>query len=366
MLEKLKRIDGEAWRDAARVALQGAVAAAATYLAMEALGLEDRFLGVLSAVFILHPSIGGTAQSARARLAATAAGTTVGLLALLALPPGVGTAAALAASVFLVTGMASLRPEWSYGIVAAVGLSLGGGESPLETAATSGLAIALGAAIGIAASLLVWPESARARFETHLSRALRAVRDRVDDAIATAEGDGDARANEIAPRYYGEMANAREALGHSRIAGPAADDRLNAIRRLYNATIIVDRADDALSGNRGLINDMDGPVREVRETIRAAIDRLLDPGADPGPLLEELDEALGRIAEMSVRGGSSPADSQARVALAFGLSELRASLGTLRDSVARARDRPPSRLPWRPALPIGGASKRRNSREQET
>lgn len=337
MLEKLKSLRGDAWRDAARAALQGAVAAAATFLLMRQLGLPEVFVGILSAVFILQPSIGGTARSAGSRLVATLVGTLAGLTTLLALPYDVGTTLALALSVFLVSGMASIRPDWTYGLVAAVGISLASEQDALQTAVDRAAAIALGAALGILASLVVWPERSQTRREKHFRRAIRAVRDRVDDAVATAAGRGEARADKIAPRYYCEMSLAREADRYARLRGGGDDERLAALRRLYNATIVVDRADEALADDRSLLHDLDAPVRNVRRSLVEALDRILGGDARPTEILDRIDRTLASLTDRSADDESDADAMRARLALAFGLAELRASLGRLIETLADHR-----------------------------
>lgn len=332
MLDRLTSIDQVAWRDAARAALQGACAAVATFLVMRLLGLPEVFVGVLSAVFILQPSIGGTASSARSRLVATLVGTAAGLTAFLALPYGVGTTFALALSVFVVSGMAFFRPDWTYGLVAAVGISLGSEQDAVQTAVDRGISIALGAGLGLLASLLVWPERSQTRLEKHFRRAVAAVRDRVDDAVATAAGQGEARASEIAPRYHREIGLAREAHRYARPGGERVEERLAELERLYNAAIIVDRADEVLSDDRGLVHDMADQVREVREGLVEALDRVLRREADPAAVLGKIDRALRGLSDRSVSGAESPEAMRARLALAFGLWELRCSLGRLLDA----------------------------------
>jgi uncharacterized membrane protein YccC len=334
MPERLISIGRGRRRDIARAALQGAAAAAATYAAMRALGLSELFIGVLSAVYILHPSIGGTLSSARARLVSTVVGTAAGLATILALPEDFGRGVALALAVFIVSGMAAARPDWTYGLVAAVGVSLAYGEDALETAVARGVAIALGAGIGLLAAILVWPETARGRREKHLGRAIRAVRDRVDDAVAVAEGEGEGRADEIVPRYHREITLARETHRYSRFRGAGQEARLEALQRLSDAAIVVDRADAALSGEFSLVHDMAGEVRSARKCIVAALDRLLAEDAVPRAELAALDRTLAGLSERAVAEAGSPEALRARLALVFGLAEVRASLGPLAEAVA--------------------------------
>jgi uncharacterized membrane protein YccC len=334
MLDRLNSIGRDMRRDIARAALQSAAAAAATFGAMRALGLSELFIGVLSAVYILQPSIGGTLSSARTRLVSTLVGTAAGLGTILALPEEFGRGVALALAVFVVSGMAAARPDWTYGLVAAVGVSLASGEDALDTAVARGVAIALGAGIGLLAAVLIWPETARSRREKHLARAIRAVRDRVDDAVAVAEGEGEGRADEIAPRYHREMALAREAHRYSRFRAAGSEARLDALQRLYDAAIVIDRADTALARDPSLVHDIAGEVRAARQGIVAALDRLLAEGSMPRGELARLDGTLAGLSERAVAEAGSREALRARLALIFGLAEVRASLGNLAKAVA--------------------------------
>jgi uncharacterized membrane protein YccC len=337
MLDRLTAIDRDTRRHAARAALQGAAAAAATYVAMRQLGLPHVFIGVLSAVYILQPSIGGTMSSARTRLVSTLVGTAAGLGTLLALPAEAGAAVALTLSVFVVSGMAAVRPDWTYGLVAAVGISLAPGDEAMASALSRGVAIMFGAAIGLLAALLVWPETARTRREKHFRRALRAARDRVDAAAAAAEGEGDGQADRIAPRYHREMAAAREAHAYSRLRGAGGEARLDALQRLYDAAIVVDRAEGVLRRDPARVHGITGAVRAARLGLVDALERLLADGAVPRELLDHLDRALTGLTERALSARDSDEAMRARLALAFGLAEVRASLGDLAEAVAESR-----------------------------
>jgi hypothetical protein len=162
------------------------------------------------------------------------------------------------------------------------------------------------------------------------------VRDRVNDAVATAAGEGEGRASEIAPRYYREMALAREADAYSRLRSSGGNDRLAALRRLYNATIIVDRADEALADHRRLRHDLKGPVGEIRTGLVEALDRILEGETPPETLLLRIDRAVSGLADPSIAPQKGTDALRARHALTFGLAELRASLGQLVETLVEA------------------------------
>ena len=136
-------------KDAARLAMQSAVAAAATYLAMQVIGMPEKFVGILSAVLVIQPSVGNTMGEAWDRVAATLIGSAIGAACLLLLSGAYATAGALALSMLVINAVAGFRPEWRYGAVAAVALSLGAESDLWQTTQDRALAIGLGALIGI-------------------------------------------------------------------------------------------------------------------------------------------------------------------------------------------------------------------------
>ncbi|MDX5413148.1 MAG: aluminum activated malate transporter family protein, partial [Rhodobacterales bacterium] len=152
--------------------MQAASAALAVYLLMQTLDLPETYLAILSAVYIVQPSVGGTMGSAANRIIATLVGSVISLICLAVLPDRLGTPVALVTSLLVINGAAVLKPAWQYGVVAAIALSLGAEEEALRTAIDRGIAIGLGATIGITASLIIWPESAAKRFERHLRSAM--------------------------------------------------------------------------------------------------------------------------------------------------------------------------------------------------
>src|SRR3989344_5206794 len=67
------------WRDSARLAVQSAAAAAATWFVMQRLELPHTSWAVISALFVVQPSLDGTFTAALGRIAGTVVGTVVGL-----------------------------------------------------------------------------------------------------------------------------------------------------------------------------------------------------------------------------------------------------------------------------------------------
>jgi uncharacterized membrane protein YgaE (UPF0421/DUF939 family) len=119
-------IHRDSWRDAARLGLQSAAAAAVAWLAAEWSGDLEHFLVIMMAVTSLQVSVGGTLGQAMIRLESAVAGSVLGFAALLVVPGGWGTAVALGIALFAVGAAMVLRPSWQLAVVPAVGMALEG------------------------------------------------------------------------------------------------------------------------------------------------------------------------------------------------------------------------------------------------
>ena len=255
-------------RDAVRKAAQAAVAAVATYLALRAVGLAgEAFVGILAAVLILQPSIGGTLEAAKTRIVATVVGVVVGTACLLALPSGWGTAAALAVTMVLLNLMAKLRPDWSYGVVCAVSLSLTVGDDLTVAAWHRTTAIAIGAAIGMVASAVVWPESARRRYERHLASALRGLSRALCDVFEKGRRPDEEPGVPHAGEVRDGLRRANDAIDALHLADHATRRaRADAVQESWNALWIFDRVlTDAPAIGDDIVT---GPLAAFRDACR--------------------------------------------------------------------------------------------------
>lgn len=112
--------------------------------------------------------------------------------------------------------------------------------------------------------------------------------------------------------------------------------RLEALRRLYNSVIILDRAAEAdaapFSGNSDLKENVSTLRRETCDVLTA----LAEGKNKPDSRTPEIDEALKRL--KGALAGHDPATDlhQSRAALAFGLQEVRKDVAEL---VELCRDR---------------------------
>lgn len=348
MLGRLGQVHREDWRDALRRGVQSAAAAVASFAAARALGLGSEFLAVLGAVLILQPSVGGTMGAALSRLQATLVGSVLGFLGLFLLPEGWGTAAALAVAMLAVGTAAGLRSDWSYGAVAAAGMALGARGDLVATALDRGAAIALGAAVGVTVALIVWPDRAEARFERHLRAAMRATATRLSDAVAaTMEAGREAAPADHVSAYHKALGLAQESVDAARFVDhEEMRRRLDAVRRLYNSVIILDRAAEAQESPVASAEALRGQVEQLRRSACRVLTALAEgkepeeegSGGDAAEKVGDLggiDAALSRLREAQAEDDPTSDLHRTRNALAFGLHEVRRSLVALIEASRR-------------------------------
>lgn len=320
-------------RDAMRLAIQSAAAASGMFILMQSFGMPEKFVGVLSAVLVVQPSVGNTLGEAWDRVMATVVGSLIGLICLILLPTGYGTAAALAVSMLVINGIAGLRPEWRYGSVAAVALSLGSDTNLIETATDRGIAIAVGVAVGAIVSLVVWPDSATKRAHRHLRTALRAISVCLDSAINGARGEGEAISKDARRRYHSNIESARLATEGIRWGDrEGVEDRIEKTARLYNSVLILNRVAEETDKITGENEDFADEIETLRDCGCAITTGLADNETGHSERIDEIQETLTRARDFVV---SSEGDARAhlfRNAMVFGLGEVSDSLKDLVES----------------------------------
>lgn len=331
----VRAVHRDAWRDAARLGLQAAVAGALAYVAARWMGFVDPFLVIMMAVTGLARSVGGTMGQAMIRLQSALVGSLLGLLCLFLLPSGWGTAAALAVGLFVVIGLSSLQPSWALGVVPVVGLSLGGSEGPLvETAVTTSVGIVAGGAIGVLVALVVWPDRAEARFERQFRQALRATATRLSDALeATMEPGHEPQVKEHVTAWNEAVWLSQESLSSAKFVDRAAPQRrLDALRALHDSVTILDRAAQAESPPAAA-GGMRAEVDELRRETCEVLHRLAE-GEGDGGRIGEIDATLERLRAAVDEDPAGPGH-EAQSAVAFGLREVRRTLAALIEAEGR-------------------------------
>lgn len=324
-------------RDVARLAIQSAVAGAAMYSLMQAWGLPERFVGVLSAVLVVKPTVGSTLGEAKHRVTATVLGCLIGVACLWALPSGYGTAAALAISTFVMHLVAGVREEWRYGVVAAVALALGSESDAFATALDRSVAIGLGVAVGTLATLIVWPDRALTRAERYLSDALRAAGERLDVTVRATRNGGSSDAEEQRRRFHKSFGKARDALEAVRFSdtGPLEKKR-DAVERLYNSVLFLNRVAEESDGPLPEDEELADRVETIRHCGCELVAGLANGGAPERGHLERITSTLEEVRGAVLRPGRDPDAQLLTSALVFGLDEVEDSLDRLVELDARA------------------------------
>lgn len=316
-----QRLINQRARDALRFALQSAIAAAATYAAVLPLGFDEAFMAVVAAVFVVQPSVAGTADRAWNRIFAAALGSAIGLGLMMIAPPDWGTTLALGVAVLAVNAVAAFQADWRYGTIPAAALALGGQSETLEIALNRGMALGLGVAIGLLVSVVVFPESARGRAARILANAVRATSDRLSRVLRRVQGETVEDNTDPRRTYHQRIDEARGAAdslrgGASRSVLAAVD----AVERLHDSVQIIERA---VEGEDGPPQGVSGETLErVGASATDLMDALVDEGADFDAAYDAY-EACIKAANDDVdqAGGEGPRPS----AFLFGLTELAAA-----------------------------------------
>ncbi|UWQ22902.1 FUSC family protein [Jannaschia sp. W003] len=317
--------------DAIRRAVQSAAGAVLAWLAIRALPLEGEFVGILAAVLIVQPSAQGTWKAARARFLATVLGCAVGLAFLLALPAGWGTAVGLAAAMAATTFAATFRPDWSYGIVAAVALATTEGQSLLWAAGDRIASIALGAVIGAAVVRFLWHDGARHRFNRHLHAVLEALARAADEATHKAALSDAATGIDAEAHLRRRLTLAHEAADTLGRDADRLRERLKACEEMQSAIRFLDRAAAApgdLWNGEALGGTLEGFSRAVARELLALSET--PDSVRPERAVTEAQEAVtARI------DGGEVCDRRTATVLAFAMDEVDRALGDLRRALQR-------------------------------
>ncbi|MBT8143164.1 MAG: FUSC family protein [Gammaproteobacteria bacterium] len=325
-------IDQREARDAVRLALQSAAAAAIMYVVMQALGLPEKFVGVLSAVLVVQPSIGNTLSQGWDRVAATVVGILIGIASMLILPSGYGTAVALAFSMLVMNAVAGFRPSWRYGVVAAVALAMGSDGELLQTAFDRTLSIGIGVVVGIAVSLLVWPDKAETRALRYLRQALRGVAGCLKAALNEGKVDSDSLPDNPHQTYLSNISDARKEAHNVRLAdNDSLLEKLDSIERFYYAVMILNRVAEETNDFDSASDDLAQPMYTIRDNACAVAVTLARGECDYDNQLSNIRNALKQLRQYTTDAGGDTDDLVNRNALVFGLDEIEDSLDELTD-----------------------------------
>lgn len=319
-------INRETARDAVRLALQSALAAVASFLLLTWIGSDETFVGVISAVLIVQPSVGSTVSEGWDRLIATLVGSIIGIVCLLLMPPGYGAAISLAVIILVINFVAGFRPSWKYGVVAAIALALADNGGDLDVAQARGIAITIGILTGVLATLVVWPDSASARALRHQRRAIRALVERFQQTMSR---DPDkAATNDARRRFHEALTDSRSAAVKSTSKQHERAKSINdQIERLYTSVLVIDRANDPFSAQEN------GPdmVNRLSESGCAAISTLIDDDADSSEALQKFESDIDALESSMTSEQIETDDGQRAASAVFALKEILDVLRSIHD-----------------------------------
>ncbi len=327
-------IDKSQLIDALRLALQSSVSALITFTVMSSYNIPEIFLGLLSAVLIVEPSIGNTFNQAKGRILATLVGSAIGFLCVSVSPWGFATAISIFIVMFIMNGISSYRPDWRYGVVAALAIALGSENDALSTSLDRVIAILIGVVIGIVVSLIVWPDRASNRSRRYLNKALLAASDRFDKAVINTRQTENEGSESIELNYHKNIDAAERSAEAIRFGDKEKIQKeINITKKLYNSIIIIHRvavhSDSHVSdGEAGIENDSENAKNLACKITKAFANNTEVKTSE----IEELSDMVDNIKSNIQSSDDDKRINTLRYAFIFGLYEIKDSLKALYDA----------------------------------
>jgi uncharacterized membrane protein YccC len=335
-----------------RLAIQTTVAACLSYVIVDALGLEQGFWAVMTAILVTQANVGASLGLAADRLLGSLLGVVVGGGVAVALADAQELKfAGLAVTVLVLGFFSAQRPSLRIACVTAAIVVLGDPRlgPPIASAENRMIEVAVGTVVAILTMLIVFPSRAGPSFAAQVTRTFTPLFEVLRDVLSAAMGRPldveamGAQGARIRAAFAEGDTLAREA--RLEVAGYIADSPdpeaiLRALRRLWHTEIMLLRAVAQPLPEKAV--QILGPSIE---TLRAAIDEVAVHLAAPTtahapPNLSEVESALAaiehRTEEMRARGETRdlPMDDIIRLmAFDFALGQLRLNL---RDIAERA------------------------------
>lgn len=240
---------GSRWLHAARFAVQATISALATYWVTQLLGLQEVSWAIISALFAIQATVGGSLISAIDRVLGAVLGVFIGIAVLFAFGsgewrsvPAIGVA--VAATSLVVGAMPSLQ----YGLVTVAIMVVSPGEDLVATAVQKVAAITLGALVGTIVATIVLPVRAHRRAERHLSRAVRDCADLLSGSVDILTGLASPDLSGVQERIRAEILQAQSMLSQTQIRRlrgtgprPTPMQLLQAVERLWYTLALVER-----------------------------------------------------------------------------------------------------------------------------
>jgi hypothetical protein len=326
--------------DALRICLQSMTASLLCYVAMQFVDAPSVSWAVFSSLFTLQVNFDRSLRHGLGQMAGTVTGTVVGLVAMHLFPAGGDALARLAFATSLTCLASALIPSINYSIIVAAAIALAP-SSGIAGAFLRAEAIILGAAIGIAVSVTIWPQFARSRAFGIMAHLLDDCRELLRVLPILGPAASRATVDTLHERFLRHLVDARAVCGEARIkarlaSGPSLGAVLFAIETLWHGLVLLDRASESEAKS---LNDEDRTlladhVDVVRQAGTAYLDRLVAYMRNNTPLpssqatLEPLADAHARVKahiDTILRTHRDTSRVQALSALSFALGQIGAN-----------------------------------------
>src|SRR5690625_4931068 len=327
-------------KDVIRLALQSAAAALLAYVVMQQLNLQSmQSWAIVSALFSLQGSLDATLSTGTRRLLAAAVGVALGMgfVFLLNGPSLLPIRLALIAAAS--SALVSLRPSLSYAAAGAAVVAIQP-TADMDGAIGTAVAVGVGGAAGIIASVSIWPELGRHRAQRSLAQAVRHCKKLIDFTLDGLSRDltenEEQEQRDLRQQALMELENARSISEEVRFRqylrmGGSIQDFTLETEKLWYSLVIIERV---IAGRDHIDTKNDEDIIANVKEAHAALGELLLALADmieknsaeaPPPALWDRyqaaqEKALGCLAHRD--GARDSADERLTQTLFFGVAEI--------------------------------------------
>lgn len=340
---------------ALKLALRTTLAALITFTVGHLLELPQAYWAVLTSVFVMQASVGGSLKVAIDRMLGTLAGAIWGASVTLVIPHRDTSTLGLTLAVALgpLALVAALKPSYRMAPITAiiVVLSTTGVErGPVHYAIDRVLEIALGCLVGCAVSLLVLPARAHALLVEAAAEVILALRDLLELLLGemTRRPDGTAlattqlRLDQALSRVESLVDEVKRERTHWLTDTPDAEPFARTLRRLRHDLTAIGRAvtEPWLQSVHQYLAIAMGDLRPVVSDYLVGSAAFVSGRRAPPPLdavdtaLLEFRDSMGRLRQSGVLRELGIDEVERVFSLAFALDQLRGHLGDLADRIA--------------------------------
>lgn len=231
-------------QDKLRVALQTAVAAAATYAVINAVGLEEHLSwAVIASLFAISISADSSVFQGFGRIVGAFLGVGLGIgVSFL----GAHVVVSLALSTAAANAIATIWPNLRYTAVTAAIVALDPTPEPLG-ATVRASAILLGTLIGVGVTFLLWPRFGREQAAATIRTALADCETLLRAIIEGIENDERVDRNAVHARFLGRLETLHDQISTTYFAprlpsGASLREAAVSLEHLWHGLVILDRA----------------------------------------------------------------------------------------------------------------------------